>query len=342
MSRISDKDEDKGGAKEMKRRQFARLFGASAGIWTWPALAQTRLPLVALALPGRATTASDRIAALRTGLQEAGLVEGVHYTLAVRYADGVIDRFPAVILELGALNPRVIVSAGPATLVKKLLPETPYVFTGMSVDPIKLGLVESYARPGGNVTGNVYTQGGEDGSMTQKRIDLFRQLVPHFKRLGVIGTKTSIVTIGELDALRSVAGRMDFELVHHPLKSIEDIEAAVTATTQDGADALYVSGEPLLIANLARAVNAIAQSGKPSVGTYPDFGRAGLLMSYSADANDGFRRAGIYAGRILRGEKPGDLPVEQASKFTLIVNAGTAKRLGISLPATLLADEVIE
>jgi len=130
--------------------------------------------------------------------------------------------------------------------------------------------------------------------------------------------------------------------VHYPVQTIDDIEAAVTATTQDGVDALYVSGEPLLIANLARTAKAIEVSGKAAVGPYPDFARAGLLMSYGTDVNDGFRRAGIYAGRILRGEKPGDLPIEQESKFVLVVNSGTAKRLGIDVPTTFLADEVIE
>ena len=326
----------------MQRRQFARLFGMSVGIQAWPAFAQSDLPLVAVLFLTSETQASDRIAFLRTGLRETGLAEGVHYTFALRFADGVGNRLPGLISEVGALKPRVIVSVGIAPLVKKLLPETPHVFTGIAIDPIKLGLVDSYAHPGGNTTGNVMTRGGEDGSMTQKRIEYFHQLVPNFKRLGFIGSKTGLLVAGELDALRSVAGRLGFEIVHHPIQTIEDIEAAVTAAAQDGVDALYVSGEPLLIANLARTVKAIAASGKPAVGTYPDFGRAGLLMSYSADIPDGFRRAGIYAGRILRGEKPGDLPVEQASKFTLIVNSGTAKRLGIAVPATFLADEVIE
>lgn len=178
--------------------------------------------------------------------------------------------------------------------------------------------------------------------MTQKRVDLLRQLVPNFKRLGFIGTKTNVLVDEELDGLRSLMGPMGFELVHHPIQTIEDIEGAVTATVQDGVDTLYVSGEPLLIANLARTAKAIAASGKAAVGPYPDFARAGLLLTYAVDVPDGFRHAGIYAARILRGEKPGDLPIEQASKFTLVVNAGTAKRLGIAVPPTFLADEVIE
>jgi putative tryptophan/tyrosine transport system substrate-binding protein len=333
---------DGAGRSGVKRRQFAGLFVMSAAVQVRPAFAQGELPLVAVIVPTSATQASDRIAALRTGLREVNLVEDIHYTLALRFGDGVADRLPGLILELGALKPRVIVSAGISGIVKRLLPNTPHVFTAIGVDPVKIGLVDSYAHPGGNVTGNVLMPGGTDGSMTQKRIDLFHRLVPNLKRLGFIGTKTMLLAVEELEALRGVAGRLGFELVHHPIQTIEDIEAVVTATVQDGVDALYVSGEPVLIANLERTVKAIALSGKAAVGPYSDFGRAGLLMSYSADLVDGFRRAGIYVGRILRGENPGNLPVEQASKFTLIVNTGTAKRLGIVVPPTFVADEVIE
>ena len=314
----------------------------SVTIQAWPAFAQRELPLVAVVFPGSTTQGSTRIDALRTGLREAGLVEGIDYTLALRFGDGAYDRLPGLISELGGLKPRVIVSAGVAPLVKKLLPETPHVFTAIAADPIKIGLVDNYARPGGNVTGNVMTRGGEDGSMTQKRIEFFRQLVPNFKRLGFLGSKTGQLALAELDALQGITGRLGFELVHYPVQTIDDIEAAVSATTQDGVDALYVSGEPLLIANLARTAKAIEVSGKAAVGPYPDFARAGLLMTYGTDVVDGFRRAGIYVGRILRGEKPGDLPIDQESKFVLVVNTGTAKRLGITVPPTFLADEVVE
>jgi putative ABC transport system substrate-binding protein len=314
----------------------------SVAIQASPAFAQRELPLVGVVVPGSATQASDRIVALRTGLREAGLVEGVHYTFALRFGDGVADRLPRLILELGSLKPRVIVSAGIAFLVKSLLPEVPHVFTAIAIDPMKRGLVDSYAHPGGNVTGNVLTPGGADGSVTKKRIELFRQLVPNLKRLGFVGTKENALAIEEFDALRSVAGRLDLDLVHHPIQIIEEIESAVAQSTKDGVDAFYVSGEPLMIANMARTAEAISASGKPAFGTLADWARAGLLMSYSSDVLDGFRRAGIYAARILRGEKPGDLPVEQASKFTLTLNSGTAKRLGIAVPTTFLADEVIE
>lgn len=326
----------------MKRRQFVRLFGMPVAIQAWPVFAQTDVPLVAVIVPGSATQAADRIVALRAGLREAGLVEGTNYTLAVRFGDGVTDRLPGLIQELAALRPRLIVSGGIALVVKRVLPGMPHVFTGIAVDPVKFGLADSYAHPGGNATGNVLSPGGADTSMTQKRVDLLRQLMPNIKRLGFVGTATNLLAVEEFDALRRAAPRLGLEVAHYAIKTIEDIEQAVIASAKDDVDVLYLSGEPLLISNIERTAKAIAASGKPAIGSYPDWARAGLLMSYSADVPDGYRRAGIYVARILRGEKPGNLPIEQASKFTLVVNAFTAKRLGIAVPTTFLADETIE
>jgi putative tryptophan/tyrosine transport system substrate-binding protein len=148
----------------------------------------------------------------------------------------------------------------------------------------------------------------------------------------------------EKEALQKVAAQLGFEFVHYGLNTIDDLESAFAAGLRDNVSAFYISGEPQLAANLSRVISFVTASGKPSVGPYPDWGRAGLLMSYSTDAIDGVRHAGIYAGKILHGAKPGDLPIEQASKFTLVINLKTAKTLGITVPPTLLAlaDEVIE
>jgi len=322
-----------------------KLSGVAAIIFPWPALAQRDLPLVAVLVPGTADFAKQRITAIRKGLLEAGLAEGVNYAFVSRFADGVFDRLPGLALELAALKPRVFVaSAAAAVAVHKVVPDLPLVFTSYAADPIKAGFAESYVHPGGNTTGNVMNAIGGEEALTQKRMGLFKELVPDLKRLGFIGTATSILAVAELDALRSVAGQFGFEIVHHAVKTLDDIESAVLSSNNDGVDALYVSGEPLLYNNMARVLPFVMASGKPTVGSYPDWGRAGLLMSYSADLLDDFRRAGIYAAKILGGEKPGDLPIEQASKFTLVVNARIAKQLGIAVPPTLLtlSDEVIE
>jgi putative tryptophan/tyrosine transport system substrate-binding protein len=329
----------------MKRREFLKSSGVAALVFPWPALAQKDMPLVAVLVPGTPDFARQRIEAIRKGLQEAGLAEGVNYAFALRFADGAFDRLPGLALELAALKPRVVVaSAAAAVAVHKTVPDLPLVFTSYAADPIKAGFAESYVHPGGNTTGNVMNAIGGEEALTQKRMGLFKELVPGLKRLGFIGTATSILAVAELDALRSVAGHFNFEIVHHAVQTLDDIKSAVVSSNSDGVDALYVSGEPLLYNNMARVLPFVMASGKPTVGSYPDWGRAGLLMSYSADLLDDFRRAGIYAAKILGGEKPGDLPIEQASKFVLVVNARTARQLGIRMPATLLtlADEVIE
>src|SRR5258708_28396924 len=159
--------------------------------------------------------------------------------------------------------------------------------------------------------------GGEE-ALTQKRMGLFKEWVRDVKKMGFIGTETSILAVAELNALGSVAGHFGFELVHHAIQGLDDIESAVVSSNRDVVGALYVSGEPLLYNNMARVLPFVMASGKPTLGTYPEWGRAGLLMSYSADLLADFRRPGIYAGKILGGWKPGDLPSEQASRFTLV------------------------
>ncbi|MCP4621250.1 MAG: hypothetical protein GY844_33025 [Bradyrhizobium sp.] len=288
--------------------------------------------------------ANDRVVAIRKGMQEAGLSEGVNYAFAVRHADGVFDRLPALALELAALKPRVIVaSAAAAVAAHKTLPELPLVFTSYAADPIKAGFAESYVHPGGHATGNVMNAAGGEEALTRKRMNLFKELVPNLKRLGFIGSP-SILATAEFNALQGVAGQIGFEIVRHPVQGLDAVEDAVAASVRDGVDALYVSGEPLLYNSMPRVLPLVTAAGKPTVGTYPEWGRAGLLMSYSADLIDDFRRAGIYAAKILGGEKPGDLPIEQASKFVFVVNLKTAKALGIAVPPMLfsLVDEMIE
>jgi putative ABC transport system substrate-binding protein len=216
------------------------------------------------------------------------------------------------------------------------------VFTGYADDPIKNGLAESYAHPGGDTTGNVMNALGGDEPLTRKRLGLLKELVPDMKRVGFLSTVIGSLAARELNALKSVAGEFGCEIVHHATESIDDIEPLLRGG--NGVDALYISGGPLRISNIARVLPIVMATGKPTVGTYPEWGRGGLLISYATDITDGYRRAAIYAAKILRGEKPGDLPIEQASKFTLIINARTAKQLGINVPMSLLAmaDEVIE
>jgi putative ABC transport system substrate-binding protein len=330
----------------MKRRAFIGLMGTAALSFARPGNAQTNagLPLVGVLVPRTPEFSKDSIAALRIGLREAGFVEGTHYSFAMRFAYGDLERLPSLARELGALKLRVIVaSAAAATVVHQVLPDLPLVFTSYAFDPLKAGLAESYVRPGGMATGNVMNAIGGEEALTEKRIGLFKELVPGLARLGMIGTSTGLAGV-ELDALRKVAGHLGFEFMHYAIQTLDDLEVAFASGRREGVSAFYISGEPLLFTNMSRVMHLVAASGKPTVGVYPEWGRAGLLMSYSSDIHDGFRHAGTYVAKILSGTKPGDLPIEQASKFTLVINLKTAKSLGIAVPPTLLslADEVIE
>jgi ABC-type uncharacterized transport system substrate-binding protein len=303
------------------------------------------MPLVAVWSPGTAGLIEDRMAALRRGLRDEGLIEDTNYSLAVRYANGDFERLPSLARELAALKPRVFVAAANAAqTVHALLPQFPLVFTGIAADPVAIGFAQNYVRPGGTATGNIMNAIGGEEALTGKRIGFFKELVPNLTRLFMIGTANNLLANSEQNALQKAADHFGFEFVHHPIETLDDVAGALSTGVREGASAFYVSGVPLLFNNVSSVMPLVAASGKPTLGVYPEWGRAGLLMSYSSDLADGFRHAGTYVAKILAGEKPGDLPIEQASKFSLVINLKTAKRLGIDVPSTLLslADEVIE
>jgi len=352
---------------DMRRREFIGLAGAAALSFSRRGHAQTKteLPVVGFVtgLKSDTTNAKNRVAALRKGLEEGGFVEGKNYSLAMRFGEGDIERLPQLVMELGTLKPRVIVTMGYVSIsFSKFVPDVPMVFTGIAVDPVEIGLVQSFTHPGGMITGNVMNAAGGELTIAQKRIGIFKQIVPNLTRLGVIGpapmflelsveerlkrrgVAQGYLTMKEKEALEQVGAQSSFEVIPYYLKTIDDLESAFAAGVRDDVSAFYISTEPMLYANLARVVSFATASRKPSVSTVPDWARGGLLMAYATDLLDGARRAGIYAAKILNGAKPGDLPIEQASKFTLAINQKTAKALGIVVPPTLLAlaDEVIE
>jgi len=333
----------------MKRRTFLQAAGGAAMARPMRALAQkdAKLPLVAVLFTGPEAVLAPRLVAIREGMKAEGLVEGRHFVIDARFADGDVTRLPELARQQDALGPKVFVAAA---YVHNLLPERPLVFTAIAVDPIALGFAKSYTQPGGMATGNVMNAIGGEETMTAKRLGFFLELVPNIKRLGMFGvTEIPGVQLGllakqEADALRKLSGQFGFSFENYPIRIIDDLEPALAKALADGVDAFYLSGDPFFATNLSRVMPHLVAAGKPTLGVYPDWGRAGVLLSYSTDPVDGFRRAGAYAAKILNGAKPGDLPIEQASKFTLVLNLKTAKQLGISVPPTLLslADEVIE
>jgi putative ABC transport system substrate-binding protein len=335
----------------MRRRTFLQAAGSAAIVWPMPSSAarDATLPLVAVLLPAPEESSKPRLAALREGLKDEGLLEGSHYSIEARFANGDFARLPELAKELDELKPRVFVASANAVLVvHKLLPDTPLVFTAIAADPIAFGLAQSYTRPGGSATGNVMNAIGGEESLTAKRLGFFKDLVPNIKRLGMIGSWLPQLPGGllyqEEVALRNTSGQLGFEFEKYAIKTLDDLGQAFAKASADDVDALYISGDPLLFANISRVMPHILAAAKPTLGTYPEWARAGLLLTYSNDLADGFRRAGVYAARIIKGAKPGDLPIDQASKFTLAINLKTAKQLGISVPPNLLtlADELIE
>jgi putative ABC transport system substrate-binding protein len=339
----------------MRRRQFISLM-CGAAAWPLKASAQqgANLPLVAVINPFTEDVATERATALRLGLKQAGLVEGTHYTLALRFANGDYARLPELARELDALKPRVFVVTASATAIaaaRKQAPNTPLVFTSIAADPIALGLAESYTRPGGMMTGTVMNAVGGEESLTSKRIGFFRELVPNLTRLGMIGiadSETPVASAGlaipERNALRKASAQLGFELSNYDIRTLDDFDAAVSSGLRDNVSAFYISGDPRMNLNIPRVVASLAKSGKPTCAVYPFWARAGLLMSYSTDINDGIRRAGFQVAKIIGGAKPGELPIEQAVKFTLTINQKTARQLGIVPSPNILtaADEVIE
>jgi len=331
----------------MQRREFIGLIGGAAA---WPLAARAQQaadpPLVAVIGASSEQSVTARSASLREGLKQAGLIEGKDYVMTLRFADGDYARLPEIVKELDGLKPRVYVTValGPKPIHRQA-PNAPVVFTGIAIDPVEYGWVESYARPGGMVTGNVQNAMGGLESMMSKQFQFFKELVPNLTRLGFIGfTDTAIQFPVERAAVQTVAQKLGFAVSMYEVPTLADVEGAIASGLRDDVSAFFLSLDPRLVARLPQIVASLAKTGKPAFGPLPLWTRGGLLMSYYTDIDEQARRAGGQVAKILRGAKPGDLPIEQADKFTLILNLKTAKQLGITVPPALLgqADEVIE
>jgi putative tryptophan/tyrosine transport system substrate-binding protein len=266
-----------------------------------------KLPLVAVLYPGTEEVFKPRVAAVRGGLKDEGLVEGRDYVLEARFASGDTSQLPRLAQELDSLKPQVFVAAALAVAtVRKLRPDAPLVFTAIAVDPIAVGLAESYTRPGGTATGNVMNAIGGEESLTAKRLGFFKDLVPDIQRLGMIGVADyglARLETSEEAALRKVTAQLGIGFESYETKAtLENLEAVLSKALSDGVGAFYISGDPLLFSNMSRVMPHILAAGKPTLGVYPEWGRSGLLLTYSNDAMDGFRRAGAYAAKIIRAQ----------------------------------------
>ena len=326
----------------MKRREFITLIGSAAAAWPLAARAQqAAMPVIGYLNSGSPESDAPRLTGLRRGLNESGYVEGRNLVIEYRWAGNQADRLPALAADLVQLRVAVIVASGPPSTfaAKAATTSIPIVF-GVGADPVQLGLVAGLNRPGGNVTGfNAYS--GETGG---KGLALLHELVPSAATIGFLENPTN--TISELTMRDVLAAAPVVGVKVQILKASTDreIDAAFVSLVQARTGALLVGGDVFFHSRLEHIVGLAARHAIPTMCQVPEFVVAGGLISYGTSLIEEYRQVGLYTGRILKGEKPADLPVIQATKLELIINLKTAKALGLQIPDRLLAlaDEVIE
>jgi len=328
----------------MKRREFITLLGGAAAAWPLAARAQqTKVPVIGFLHSASADTFADRLRAFRQGLKETGHIEGENVAIEYRWAENQLDKLPALAAELVRRQVAVIVVGGGtvSTLAAKAATATiPIVFTA-GEDPVSHGLVTSIAHPGGNLTGIHFL----NTELTAKRLGLLRELVPKAARIAVLinpaNAPPAEVTLREIpEAARAIGVRIQV----FKASNSSEIDATFAALVREQPDALFIGSDPFFNNRRKQLVLQAMRHGLPAGYASREFAEAGGLMSYGTDFLDTYRQVGAYAGRVLRGVKPADLPVVQSAKFELVINQMTARILGIDVPATLLAraDEVIE
>jgi ABC-type uncharacterized transport system substrate-binding protein len=328
---------------QLKRRDFITLIGGAAVAWSRAARAQqTAMPVIGFLNSASLDTYSHLLGSFRQGLKDTGYVEGDNVTIEYRWAENQFDRLPALAGELVRRQVAAIAATGgihSALAAKAATTTIPIVFN-IGDDPVRLGLVTSLARPGGNVTGiNNFIY-----ELVAKRLALLRELVPAAVRVGVLVNPANAQTETTLRDVEAAASATGLQIQIIKAGTSREIDGAFAILARDRVDALFIPPDPLFISRRIQMVQLAARHALPA--TYPvrDFAVAGGLMSYGTNTADAWRQTGVYTGRILKGAKPADLPVVQATKFEMVINAQTARMLGLTVPPQLLAraDEVIE
>jgi putative ABC transport system substrate-binding protein len=323
----------------MRRREFITLLGGVAA-WMSPARAQEPRRVIGFMGSGSPDTFPVPVAAFIEGLKDTGFIEGKNLSIEWRWAEGQYNRLPSLAGELVSRGVAVITAGdAPASSAAKAATKTiPIVFmTG--ADPIKTGLVDSFSRPGSNLTGIFVLL----SMLGTKRLELLRELVPSTSTFALLANPNNpnVVDVPEIEAAANTLGR---RLEVLPASTESDLEAAFATMVQHRVDSLIVMADPFLIARRKQLVALAARHAMPAIYPMRSFTDLGGLMSYGSDIADMNQQAGIYVGKILKGTKPADLPVQQTVKFELVINLKTAKALGLTIPQTLLvrADEVID
>jgi putative ABC transport system substrate-binding protein len=327
---------------KIKRREFITLLGGAAVTWPLAARAQQPTKLPTIGYLGGATPAADgqRVASFVQQLHELGWNEGRNVKIEYRWAEGRSERLAEIAAEFVRLKVDIIVTYGTPAVVaaRQATSVIPIVFAVVA-DPVGTGLAASLARPGGNVTGLSLQQTDVAG----KRLELLREIVPHLRRLAFMGNLGNPALMLELGEVQAAARILGLEITTPEIRRAEDIAPGFEAL-KGHAEGLYVEPDPLLLANRVRFNTLVLTARLPAIYNSREWVEAGGLMSYGPNFLDLFRRAAGYVDKILRGAKPGDIPIEQPTKFDLVINLTTAKALGLTIPESFLlrADEVIE
>jgi putative tryptophan/tyrosine transport system substrate-binding protein len=326
---------------DMRRRDFIALLGGMAVAWPFAAGAQPagKLPTIGFLGASTPSAMSQWTAAFVQRLRELGWIEGRTVAIEYRWAEGRNERYAEIAAEFVRLKIDVIVTVGAAILAAKQATSVIPIVFAVATDPVGSGLVASLARPGGNVTGSSrqYTD------LASKKLELLREVVPGLRRLGIMANVSYSAAVLEMGEVEASARRLGLDVATLEIRRAEDIAPAFEVL-KDGAEALYVCSDPLVVASRAR-INTLALAARlPTMHSFREHVEAGGLMSYGANFPDLWRRAADYVDKILRGAKTAEIPVEQPTKFDLVINLTTAKALGLTIPPTLLAltDEVIE
>jgi putative ABC transport system substrate-binding protein len=326
----------------MKRRTFITALGGAAA---WPVMAraqQPAMPVIGFLNGQSAQGFAPAVAAFRRGLNEAGYVEGQNVAIEYRWAEGRPDRLPPLVADLVRRQVAVIAATGgnnSALIAMQATSTIPIVFTSAD-DAVKRGLVASINRPGGNVTGVSWF----NAELGPKRLGLLHELVPDATIVALLTNPNNPESARQPAELQHAAHAIGLQLVVLTAPSAGDIDAAFTTMVQNRVGGLLIGSDPFLTNRREQIIELVSQHALPTIYSGRDFVEAGGLMSYGNSLADVYRRAGIQTGRILKGAKPSELPVDQETKFELVINLKTAKALGLEVPPSLLAraDEVIE